>query len=157
MKKTLFALLFIALITALPALYLKFIETKNKEPSEVILIPFPDTDCRPNTQRCIVSLLDRQLSFFFPKKALYLQAFPVEVFVSGFNEKKLESIRVRFEMLEMNMGFNQVQLSANKDLWSANAMLPLCASGRSDWKAIIDVSVEEKIYRAVFNFEVSGG
>lgn len=156
-KKLLIALL---LVSVLYGLYLQF-ANKNKTDIKISgqtappVTAFPDTDCRADRVACTVNLSDRQLRFLLPKTVLYLQPFPVEVFLTGFDKKKVASVSVQFEMQEMDMGFNKIQLSAGKEGWQGSAILPFCVSGRSDWNAIVDVKVEEEIYRASFALQVS--
>ncbi len=156
MKKIMVSVLAVCVTAVfLYTLYLKFVATKIPEQTASTVIHFPATDCHPEMMPCTVMRAGRQVRFFLPKKALYLQAFPVQVSVLGFDRNKLESVSVRFEMLGMNMGFNQIQLSARKESWYGEAMLPICVSGRSDWKAIVDVKAEEETYRAIFSFMVA--
>ena len=147
-------MLFVVVAVAfLYGLYLQTVKkTDTKITGQMVLpvITFPDTDCRSNLAMCTVSLDDRQIQFLLPNKAFYLQMFPVEVFLTGFDKKKVESVSVQFEMPGMDMGFNQIQLSVHKQAWYGKTILPLCASGLSDWNATVDVKSEEKIYRATF-------
>ncbi len=130
--------------------------TTERKERPVKLIEFPVTDCLADViNPCTANLSDRQVRFFLPQQAHYLQAFPVQVFVSGFEQYKPQSARVRFEMSEMKMGFNQIQLVENKDNWTADAILPLCVSGQHEWMATVDIKVNDESYRAVFNFVVA--
>ncbi len=156
MKKTMVSVLAVCVTAVfLFTLYLQFVDTKVAEQTALAPISFPATDCHPEMTPCTIKLEDRQVRFFLPQKAFYLQAFPVQVLLTGFDRDELESVSVRFEMRGMNMGFNQIQLSTGKENWYGEAMLPICVSGRSDWKAIVDVKAEEETYRAIFSFVVA--
>jgi len=136
-------------------LYLQFANKNTGEQAATGIINFPYSDCQPELAPCSVSLGDRRIGFFLPKKTVYLQVFPVEISLAGFAGSQPDSVSVRFEMPGMNMAGNQVQLSVNNGHWRGRAMLPVCTSGRSDWQAVVDVKVKEKTYRAVFDFVVS--
>ncbi len=136
-------------------LYLQFANKNITEQTATGVINFPYPDCRPELAPCSVALGDRQIRFFLPKKAFYLQVFPVEISLAGFVGSQPDAVSVRFEMPGMNMADNQVQLSVNDGRWRGRAMLPVCISGRSDWQAVVDVKVKEKTYRAIFSFVVA--
>ncbi|HEB55540.1 MAG TPA: hypothetical protein ENI98_04390 [Gammaproteobacteria bacterium] len=104
---------------------------------------------------CSVTLDHRQLRFSLPDKAFYLQPFPVVVFLTGFSGNKPASVRIHFDMTEMNMGLNQVQLSEKNGRWQGQARLPVCSSGSNDWQATVEVKTGAEVYRARFNFTVT--
>ncbi len=156
LKKIFFLVLFVAVAAVfLYGLYLQFFNKNITEQAATGLINFPSSDCRSEPAPCSVSLSGRQVRFSLPEKAFYLQTFPVQVLLAGFAGNEVESVTVRFEMNGMDMGFNQVKLLANDGLWHGRTMLPVCTSGRSDWQAVVDVKVKEKIYRAIFSFVVA--
>ena len=134
--------------------YLQFTDTGTAEQTTTETIHFPASDCDPEIKPCTLIQAGRQLSFSLPEKAAYLQKFPVEVSLKGFDSDRVESVRVRFEMPEMDMGVNQLQLVANNMNWAGETMLPVCVSGSNDWRAIIDVDTDKADYRAVFDFAV---
>ncbi|VAX11985.1 hypothetical protein MNBD_GAMMA24-2510 [hydrothermal vent metagenome] len=135
-------------------LYLQFFNKETGEQTTATLISFPHTDCKPERKPCSVSLGDRQLRFNLPKKAFYLRPFPVLVLLTGFTPDEIKSVSSRFEMTDMNMGFNQVQLSEKNRRWQGQAILPVCSSGSHDWLAVIEVKTGTTVYRARFNFSV---
>ncbi len=156
LKKIFYLVLFGAVTTVfLYGLYLQFANKNITKQAATGIINFPYSDCQPEFAPCSSSLADRQIRFFLPKKAFYLQAFPVEISLAGFAGNQPDSVTVRFEMPGMNMAGNQVQLFINDGGWRGKAMLPVCTSGRSDWQAVVDVKVKEKIYRAIFSFVVA--
>jgi len=156
LKKTFYLVLFVAVTAVfLYGLYLQFANKNISGQTASGIISFPYSDCQPELAPCSVRLAGRQLRFSLPKKAFYLQIFPVEVLLTGFTRNEIEAVSVRFEMPGMNMARNQVQLSVNDGLWRGRVMLPVCISGRSDWQAIVDVKAEGKTYRAIFSFVVA--
>lgn len=155
LKKIIFAALFVVVASAfLYGLYLQLFNKETGEQTTTRLISFPHTDCKPERKPCSVSLGDRQLRFYLPKKAFYLRPFPVLVLLTGFAQDEIKSVSSRFEMSEMNMGFNQVRLSEKNRRWQGQAILPVCSSGSHDWLAVIEVNTGTSVYRARFNFSV---
>ncbi len=156
LKKIFYLVLFVAVATVfLYGLYLQFANKNITEQTATRVVNFPHTDCQTEIIPCSVSLADRQIRFSLPEKAFYLHIFPVQVLLAGFAGNEVESVTVRFEMKAMDMGLNRVKLSAHDGLWHGRTMLPVCTSGRSDWQAVVDVKVKEKIYRAIFSFVVA--
>lgn len=59
---------------------------------------------------------------------------PFAVVVTGAHKP----ISVAFEMLGMQMGENRFSFQRQANgIWRAEALLPVCVSGRSDWRAVL--------------------
>ncbi len=156
LKKTIFAALFVVVAGVfLYGLYLQLFNKKISEQAVATLISFPYSDCKPQRTPCNVKLADRQLRFYLPEKAFYLRPFPVLVLLTGFPPDEIKSVTIRFEMAEMNMGFNRVQLAEKNGHWQGQATLPVCSSGSNDWLAVVKVKTGAGVYRARFNFSVA--
>jgi hypothetical protein len=80
-----------------------------------------------------------------------LIAFPVQVKLSGEEADKVDNITVKFTMLNMDMGFNQLTLARREDrTWQGQAMLPICSMGRREWRVTVEI-VGDTLYLAEFN------
>ncbi len=161
MIKKIWGAVLLSIVSAvfLYGLYLQFAvnskaDAKITGQTNLPVIDFPSTACQANPGSCVVSLMGRRVIFSLPKKAGYLQRFPVTVLLQEFGKNKPEVVSVRFEMVGMEMGSNQVKLILKQGHWYADAMLPLCISGRSDWTAIVDINTGNAIYRASFKLVV---
>ena len=72
-----------------------------------------------------------------------LTAFPVHVALDGEDASKAEKITVSFSMLDMDMGFNRFDLRQQADkTWQGQAILPVCSTGRRDWRVTVAVISE---------------
>ncbi len=83
-----------------------------------------------------------------PHPVPLLQPFPVQVQIQG----KAEDAALVFAMEGMDMGLNRYRLEPAPEGLRTTAMLPVCTSGRRDWRA--DIEVGDKIFR--FTFEAGG-
>ena len=93
----------------------------------------------------------------FPSNIIYLRPFPIELNFIGDTPLLVESVRIEFRMLKMKMATNAYLLEKddrNPTLWRGEGMLPICASGRVDWQAFVEIKVKNKTYKRMFTFEV---
>ena len=66
---------------------------------------------------------------------------------------KAEAVTVDFKGTTMNMGPNNVKLSAsNPDLYSGKGMLPVCIRNSMEWQADVYIQTDEGIVIAPFIF-----
>jgi len=65
---------------------------------------------------------------------------------------QLKAIAARFEMDNMNMGFNQYQLAKNAQTWQAKVILPACALSRHDWLLKLKLTFEDSVEITKFKF-----
>ncbi|WP_297528568.1 hypothetical protein [Thiohalobacter sp.] len=86
-----------------------------------------------------------------------LSRFDIELVAEGPSAGRIAQVEVWFEMADMDMGLNRYRLDARgKGRWTGAAMLPVCTSGRSDWRARVRVAEAQRTYEAVFPFRVKG-
>ena len=123
--------------------------------ADVPLFSAPPVACGTALEACLSEIEGRQIRFRLPRAAAYLKSFPVRVSLQGFGE--VDTVVVRFEMRDMNMGYNSVSLARGESGWQGEAILPLCASGRQDWLATVTIQARGMRYQAVFGFEVKAG
>lgn len=68
----------------------------------------------------------------------------------------VESVLVDFIMPGMDMGRNQYRFSRidRQGVWRAEPTLPVCVTGRSDWRADVEIVADGVVYEARFDFEI---
>lgn len=111
--------------------------------------------CNPSLERCTVK--DPQLTVALRLKGEVqpLEAFAVEVNLTGLLAQRAEAVAVRFVMAGMNMGLNRFRLHQQTDgSWQGQAVLPWCTTGRQDWLALIEVETTAMGYEAPFAITV---
>lgn len=148
---TIVSLVFIVIVLLAPML-----KENNAEQVQVVENVLPQ-QCTSLKTGCITSIDGMQVVLKFPEDIIYLNSFPIEVTISGSQPFQVQSVKLDFQMLKMNMGINYYQLQQdNRDtsLWKGKAVLPVCVSGRSDWQALLEVKTKYKVYKTVFQFEV---
>jgi hypothetical protein len=116
--------------------------------------------CVPLGRWCEALAGAGRIALRLPAEVTYLQAFDVEVRVQGSGLADAREILVGFDMAGMNMGVNRIRLSriATHDassIWRGSTLLPVCASGRSDWQAVVSAAGPHDTWRASFDFTVS--
>lgn len=84
-----------------------------------------------------------------------LQPFQLQLQITGIQEP-VESVVVEFFMEGMEMGINRYRLLPGERGWHGEITLPVCVTGRSDWRAVVEVNTEERRYRGLFGFHSSG-
>lgn len=84
-----------------------------------------------------------------------LVQFLARVTLSGAAAKDPRSVLLDFRMSDMDMGLNRYRLRQHQDgHWSAQAILPVCATGRTDWVASVWVEAGASRIQAEFPFVV---
>jgi len=126
---------------------------------EVALL-YVASDCRVTEARCEAGGRTALVSMVFEGPVTPMATFGIDVGVSGIAPERISSVRVAFEMQGMDMGENRYVLrrtsaSADASDWHAQAMLPVCTTGRRDWLARVSVVAGDEEYRAEFPFTAS--
>lgn len=79
-----------------------------------------------------------------------LVPFSVTVQVRNSSSSQPTDVAVSFSMVGMYMGDNRFILSQqDSTTWHGQAMLPVCSSGRSDWRVVVEIG-EPPTYQADF-------
>jgi hypothetical protein len=85
-----------------------------------------------------------------PRPIPMVMPLQVEVKTSGLEAAKVE---VDFAGVDMNMGFNRPELAAaGPGLFQAEAMLPVCVTGKMAWQATVIVEAGRQRIAAPFRF-----
>lgn len=73
-------------------------------------------------------------------------------------ELPVESAVLYLEMQDMDMGINRFSFSQEDNgQWEAGVMIPICATGRRDWKATLIITTDGQNRALVFPLSVEGG
>ena len=79
-----------------------------------------------------------------------VRPFQVEVRLEGIDAGRIE---VDFAGIEMNMGFNRIELTAGAaGLHAGEASLPVCISGQMDWQVTVLVETGRQRIAIPFRF-----
>lgn len=85
-----------------------------------------------------------------PRPIPMVAPLQVEVRVAGIDPARVE---VDFAGVDMNMGFNRPELAAaGPGLFRAEAMLPVCVTGKMAWQATVIVDTGRQRVAAPFRF-----
>jgi hypothetical protein len=114
----------------------------------------PDAACNPVKKVCEARGGPVALGLRLDASAQALKPFRVTVSVHGMVP---DSVTADFNMPGMDMGRNRYQLErGGGDNWIANVILPVCASGRNDWEAVVSAVRGDAGARAIFPFHIGG-
>jgi hypothetical protein len=112
-------------------------------------------DCDVARHECLVEdpSITLRLKLVPPVEAL--KPFAVDAAIRLADAARLASVEISFSMAGMDMGRNRYRLEpADKGHWTGTAVLPICASGRVDWFATVNVRTDEKHWQASFPFAI---
>ncbi len=113
-------------------------------------IRLPDARC--DGSFCQSRLEAQHITFRFLDPPGALKPFTFRVETKGFTAP-VEAVRVSFVMPEMDMGRNDYRLQKEPEGFTGRAVLPLCATGRHDWLAVVTLDAGTRRYEARFAFE----
>lgn len=120
------------------------------EQADVLRAP---AKCDPQREPCVARGAGGTVTLRFPDGARLMQPFAVEVEVGG---AQVSSVSIDFAMRGMDMGVNEFRLeAAAHGLWRANALLPVCSTGRADWIATVSAQTSRGPLQAAYPFSVS--
>ncbi len=135
--------------TALAWLLLTLVACQSDAPQ---VVSFPDAEC-DGAGFCQSSRDGRRITLRFLAPPSPLTAFPFEVHLNGFAVKPPPDVQVRFEMPDMDMGLNRYRLqNGGTGRFTGRAVLPVCTTGRHDWRAVVSVESAEAVREARFGF-----
>ena len=127
------------------------IPTPTQQP---LLIQFQDnSQCDLAKQTCSAQFMDLQLEVVFPQQPIYLKPFSLNMIIRGKASELVTVARVHFIMQGMKMltpvtTLHVMPSTKNGDqLWQGNAILPVCSSGRHDWRVVIELETATTQYR----------
>jgi hypothetical protein len=102
---------------------------RPREVAEVVV------NCADLNTGCRAMLGDRQVSLGIDGELKMLKPFEVWVRVEG-----IDKLQASFTMVGMDMGFNLYNLRPDgQGAYRAKITLPMCVTGRNDWRLHIDL------------------
>jgi len=111
-------------------------------------------ECDASEQSCLLVHDGAELQLTLDKEIRPLQPFHLQLLVKGI-QPPIEAVSVEFFMEGMDMGINRYRLLGHGSDWQGEVTLPVCVSGRSDWRAVVEVDSQSNRYRGVFRFHSS--
>jgi len=143
--KVLFLFIAVLIMTYFAGKWLSHRNTIDIKPHNV-----NSSSCDPSKTSCEVTAGNISYFLDFKGKPSALVPFTVNIGVPG---NQPQTIELAFEMVGMEMGFNQYYLIQNNDNWSAEVILPICSLGRDDW--VLSVKINFKEIETITKFEFS--
>ncbi|HED36510.1 MAG TPA: hypothetical protein ENJ08_20120 [Gammaproteobacteria bacterium] len=70
------------------------------------------------------------------------------------NAQQPDAVKISFEMEGMDMGYAvyQMRYQPLADIWKAKVILPICATGRADWRLNVHLKSAGEWYMSEFEF-----
>lgn len=114
-----------------------------------------EADCRVDRGACTAAADGTRISLELGPGVPVMRPFAIRATASLPAGERPERVEVDFDMIGMDMGRNRYRLAQDADhVWQGVATLPVCTTGRSDWKAVVEIEADSgRRYRAVFPFE----
>jgi hypothetical protein len=112
-------------------------------------------DCDSARQSCRARGDDLEIELRLGPPVLPMEAFDIQLQSMRGDLGTQARIDVQFQMRGMDMGLNRYRLDRDADgVWRGRALLPVCASGRSDWYVVIDIAQDGRRWVAEIPFVV---
>jgi len=110
------------------------------------------SDCDAALESCRISAGGVNVSLALGPDVKPLVAFPMRLVIEG-GDVAPQSVVADFQMQGMDMGMNRYRLllSPQSD-WRGTATLPVCTASRMDWLAVVEFTLDEQPYQAIFPF-----
>ena len=133
--------------------YLRGLVTQQTPQLAKTILLNSESTCDLNQQGCIARRADKSLELRFNSPARYLTKFAVAVKTTGFDSQPIEKMLLDFSMPGMQMGINRFALHKVNDQndWQGVAILPVCISGRKDWRVTLYVETKQASYQVIYN------
>lgn len=119
-------------------------QSNDKSINHAIVI----SDCDPTKNSCVIENFNYTL--YVKNEVSALMPFIVNIEEA---EKQPQTIDISFEMMGMDMGFNQYHLVKVGEAWQAKVILPVCSLGRNDW--LLKVKIKSDNIESVTQFKFS--
>lgn len=103
-----------------------------------------ESGCRLDLQECIISLNNKALTVSTTGELLPLKPFIIKIQDPSSSIKKAF---VDLSMVDMDMGTNQFTFEQlTSTAWQASVIIPVCTTGRRDWKVDFTIKTADKSY-----------
>lgn len=118
-------------------------------------VALPVMVCNPGQQACSTRLPGGGAIDFSIGPAPIRPLHPLNLKIT-LNDLKAEQVEVDFAGSEMNMGYNRSVLYGSGNIFTGQAILPVCISGSMDWVATILITAGNRQFAVPFLFKVAG-
>ncbi len=121
-----------------------------------------NSECDLARQTCIAQFADMQVQVELPQQPVYLKPFVLKVRTRGNSSVAITTVRAHFVMQDMQMPTPVTTLQAmpsaddGERSWQGNAILPVCISGRHDWRVVIELETATTRYRVQQGLRMAG-
>ena len=139
------------------ALVLALAGCGGEAPDAALSLPVP-AGCDAARAPCALSGTGLDVHLAVGPDAAPMRPFPLQV-QARLADGRIAGISARFEMRGMNMGLNRYRLRRGDDgTWRAEVILPVCVSGRRDWRALLEVrAADGRVWRAAVPLSLGSG
>lgn len=123
----------------------------STNPAETLLIG-EARHCDPLLQACRVGDSQSHIALQLLATPQPLKTFPVQVQAKLPDE--IQTVYADLDMLNMTMASNRITLTRHGEHWLGEAILPICTSGRNDWRMAVKLLTPTATHQANFYFVV---
>jgi len=121
-----------------------------------IPVTLESVSCQPANGDCHVTIDGGQLQWRVDSPLQYLQAFSSHIRLENIADKDVRHVSMKFIMRGMEMAVNRSEFKRQSaGVWQAESVLPICASGRKDWLAIVRLETRKGVWQVGFAFTLS--
>lgn len=155
-KQNIIVSVLVFFVFVLLGIYLPVVLERTQGGKQTMDMSIVKNDCDVTREYCRAEVDGKAVRFMIHGPIHYLQHFDYDLSLSGFAPNAVERVMVEFDMLDMQMGLNRYTPQAAEDdqTWAGVAVLPVCVSGRKDWRVTLVLETGEGSYRGRFDFVV---
>jgi hypothetical protein len=148
------SLLLLLVLGALSRMFYPWVYDGHVGANQTVMLA-AETQCNPGGKACTAYGQDLTVTLELEDGVRPLKAFTVSVTLAGSRTKQVSQMAVRFTMVGMNMGVNRFTLGrVTNELWQGWAMLPVCSTGRQDWRTTVEV-LADQLYAVTFPLQIA--
>lgn len=129
----------------------RWLDGQADSPRETFPLDLSDVNCDPVRGPCTALSGEVRLALHLQGPVIGLRPFRVQLVAAG---ARFEEAQLEFDMAGMDMGRNRYRLLQEGNAWVGVVTLPVCTTGRSDWRATVRVGGAGREWVAVFPFEM---
>ena len=108
-------------------------------------------------KNCVAKIDEVEMTWFVENPIHYLKPFTNKIQFRNISESDVSRVTIEFVMQGMEMAVNRSEFTQqSNDQWQAQSILPICASGRKDWLAIVSVETKQGKWQSSFQFFLAG-